>query len=414
MPPWGRPSGGSNERRRRGKERGGQQQQQRRYYDEHGDDPRFVEVEDDTSDEGDRDDYGVEDVVGDRLQFTGYDMGTGISERRNNNAYKEYEQEVYYDRNGQWQEDMMAQEEALLEGALRRIRRARHRGDENINLTREELDALERNQLIPQGRLPPRPPLPHRASSGSERERRNRNAPESTSLRPGDANASRLKTPSPAKPKPKSALPSSERPSPHRRSSPLAQEPLRRASPRSGLRNFTAPAAGFIDTRIYDDATAMGYRARSSTLAAPASQRSLPDDPNWARTSRSRDVSSSSNLEYDHDEYYAETPRRNVSGPAGMSYTANMRRASPLPNSAAVLRVPVGRVRGPVVPGYERQQRQASGLKQEVIEISSDDEEDSEEEEDDGVMVEEPQVRSRFAKVPAPDAVGGRAMRKRW
>jgi len=160
----------------------------------------------------------------------------------------------------------------------------------------------------------------------------------------------------------------------------------------------------------------MGYRARSSTLAAPASQRSLPDDPNWAPTSRTRDASSSSNFEYEHDEYYAEPPRRNVSGPAGMPYTANMRRASPLPNSAAVLRVPVGRVRGPVVPGYERQQRQASGLKQEVIEISSDDDEedeDEEEEEDDGVMVEEPQVRSRFAKVPASDALGGRAMRKR-
>lgn len=321
--------------------------------------------------------------------------------------------------NQQWREDMIAQEEALLEGALRRIRRARHRGDENINLTREELDALERNQLIPQGRLPPRPPLPHRASSGSERERRNRIALEPTSLRPGNINASRLKTPSPAKSKQKSSLPSSDRPSPHRRSnnaSPLAQEPLRRASPRSGnpggQRNFTAPAAGFIDPRIYDDTMAMGYRARSSTLAAPASQRSLPDDPNWAPTSRSRDASSSSNLEYDHDEYYAESPRRNVSGPAGMPYIANARRASPLPNSAAVLRVPVGRVRGPVVPGYERQQRQASGLKQEVIEISSDDEED-EEEEDDGVMVEEPQVRSRFAKVPAQEGLSGRDMRKR-
>lgn len=72
------------------------------------------------------------------------------------------------------------------------------------------------------------------------------------------------------------------------------------------------------------------------------------------------------------------------------------------------------------MPGSERQQqyRQASGLKQEVIEISSDEEaEEEDEEEDDGVIVEEPQVRSRFARVPVPrsdvDGLGAGTMKKR-
>jgi len=350
---------------------------------------RFEELED-TSDEGEYESLAPGEIVGDSLQFTGFDMATDRRQRRGNQSRG---QAGLIENDQQYQVNMLDMEDELVERALRRIRRARLRGEPDVNLSREELDALERSQMIPRAALSRHAEgLQSRAVSGSDRE-----------------NIDRRKVSSPAKAKPRQSLPPSERSSPHRRSnnsSPQHQEQISRPQSRTTQRNPGAPPAGFMDPRVYDQAVAMGYRPRSSSRS---SQRSLPDDPDWVPMSRSRGATSSG-LAAPAPESIIQ--RRNVSGPAGVSYAATQRRPSPLPSSA-----PLGgqvRQRG---PGDDAtRQRVASGLKQEIIEISSDDEEsdynaigasDDEEEE------EEPQVQSRFARPKPQNVAGSRQERRR-
>ena len=335
---------------------------------------RFEELEG-TSDEGEYESLAPGEIIGDSLHFTGLDMATGRRHRRDRS------QGGPVDGDEQYQINLLDMEDELVEQALRRIRRARLRGEPDVNLSREELDALERSQMIPRAALSRHVDgPPPRAVSGSDRE-----------------NIDRQKVSSPAKFRPRQSLPSSERSSPHRRShnsSPQHLEQISRPQSRTTQRHAGPPPAGFMDPRVYDQAVAMGYRPRSSSRS---SQRSLPDDPDWVPLARSRGATSSG-LAAPASESLIQ--RRNVSGPAGVSYAATQRRPSPLPSS-----VPGGglnRHRGS--KDDDARQRTASGLKQEVIEISSDN--DSEDSEDDPEQAfddeeEEPEVQSRFAR-PKP------------
>jgi len=112
---------------------------------------RFEELESD-----DNNGQGVGRLAGDRVRFTGYDLGTGKHDRRrvsyDDLAYGEDygdEGDDYYEEEDEWQSAMRQKEDDLVQGALRRIRRAKLRGESNVDLTREELDALERRSLLP-------------------------------------------------------------------------------------------------------------------------------------------------------------------------------------------------------------------------------------------------------------------------
>jgi len=107
----------------------------------------------------------------------------------------------------------------------------------------------------------------------------------------------------------------------------------------------------------------------SSSRGSPT--RSLPDEPDW--TPRSHSSSSAPLYSADPFDYQTHGPsaqyqhgRRNFSGPAGVSYSA-LRRV-PVPASGAMTRVPTSEP--------TPMQRSASGLSNEVIEISSDDDSD--------------------------------------
>jgi hypothetical protein len=414
MPPWGRPSGGSTERRRRDRER---EAESRRQWEQQN---RFQDIDDESSDEGEAEDLAEYEVIGDNLAFTGFDMGAGSRRRRHERGLEQQQldQRGYAGTPQEWQAHMLAQQEDLLESALRRIRRARLRGDQDVNLTRDELDALERTQMVPQEQMiPQRPmltrPTQSRRPSGDDRRSLTREKTRNTSgrLDVNSRSTSSSKTPPPAKLQARQSLPVSPSRN-YNNASPQAQDPYERPSMRSAsARNLAGPPSGFINPQIYDQALSNGYQPRSSSRS---SQRSLPDDPDWVPMSRTRGATTTGRTGAMPNFGEPAQARRNVSGPAatapGISHAATQRRPSPLPNTGAVLRVPVGRVRGPAMDDV-RSQRLASGLKKEVIEISSESDAEEENEED----YAQPVVQSRFAMPPdwSDSREGGRALRSR-
>ena len=352
---------------------------------------RFEELESD-----DNNGQGVGRLAGDRVRFTGYDLGTGKHDRRrvsyDDLAYGEDygdEGDDYYEEEDEWQSAMRQKEDDLVQGALRRIRRAKLRGESNVDLTREELDALERRSLLPTSIASKSPrKQPSRASlpgSGSKAKRQ-------TSGLSG-LGGTKGKAPKSEK---KVSLPLVES-SPHFLSGPdspdyglhgnrrdpaqdyLAQSGARPAStPSKALARKPAPGnARQQQSQPYDSQQYRFFSPNEDGSRPPSSSsrgsptRSLPDEPDW--TPRSHTSSSAPLYSADPFDYQTHGPsaqyqhgRRNFSGPAGVSYSA-LRRV-PVPASGAMTRVPTSEP-APM-------QRSASGLSNEVIEISSDDDSD--------------------------------------
>ncbi|KAB8337211.1 hypothetical protein FH972_021513 [Carpinus fangiana] len=278
--------------------------------------------------------------------------------------------------------------------ALRRIRRAELRGEAGVNLTSEELDALEKQEArkaaakaparkqvaAPPARAALPPPKPKKKSSGGF----------------FSSGPSSSKTKPPAKSGKRASLPLQEG-SPHDfaggeapmesppypssgRSSPRASRPAVRDASGSS-RPPASPPYPYDSPQMY----------RPSSRGSPArSERSLPDDPDWSPRSR---ASSSTNLYSARDSRdpfayqtggsreYAGT--RGFSGPAAVSYSSVRRVPPPLGSGgASTVRVPISELPGDGGP----RRVSASGLSKEVVDISSD-EDDSESEEEGGVHV---------------------------
>ncbi|KAK4967002.1 Prenylated Rab acceptor 1, partial [Elasticomyces elasticus] len=122
--------------------------------------------------------------MGDELYFTGYDLGMARAGRRSREAslgdmaygeeydYSEEEaraeeeeqQRLAYE---QHQLAARAREEALVQAALDRIRKARSRGRGSVNLSQEELDALDRRKQAQQEARAQRTPLDKGSRSSS-------------------------------------------------------------------------------------------------------------------------------------------------------------------------------------------------------------------------------------------------------
>ena len=93
---------------------------------------------------------GNKRFVSDPLQFTGMDLGEGTSRRRRSYAPPPSDEgasasESHSD-DGEEEGSAPGSEERLVESALLRIRRAQAKGKEEVNLTKEELGALERRR----------------------------------------------------------------------------------------------------------------------------------------------------------------------------------------------------------------------------------------------------------------------------
>lgn len=115
--------------------------------------------------------------VSDPLNFTGIDLGEGMSRPRRDYAYGHSDDDVTSqddsDQDSEEDSDNAAQvtlrgkEEALVESALARIRRAQVKGKEEVRLNKEELAALERRRKRMQAEA-----ARGSGSSGSERRKR--------------------------------------------------------------------------------------------------------------------------------------------------------------------------------------------------------------------------------------------------
>ncbi|TKA39994.1 hypothetical protein B0A49_13461, partial [Cryomyces minteri] len=110
----------------------------------------------------------------DELHFTGVDMGRGSREPSSEDlacfeSYGPSEDDDEYNGRRHTGQVGSRENEALIETALERIRRARLRGKTNVNLTQEELDALEqRKPPQPQNEAPvPKTPAKGKAGKSS-------------------------------------------------------------------------------------------------------------------------------------------------------------------------------------------------------------------------------------------------------
>lgn len=410
-------------------------------------DPRFEEIdsEDDGYGQGvilDPNAYAARDArargfVSDELYFDGYDVGQDRVSRRGLYDQAQFGDDFdsdeldYRERRGSaFQQAVRDKEEALIQSALERIARARAKGKTNVNLTQEEMEALERRRGQQPEQTPPLaspPATPAKNAKGvkaSSRSNSSTNLASKTRKR-GGSGLFGTNSPSPAKSNSKAKVnrkPSAERalpypagqapagvmvqgpdgtpvyapigyygpPSPEfLRSQTRGSRPGSRSASKHNRRESTPPErtaeyAPYPPLRYYNPGTA---RPDSS-----GSNRSLPDEIDWypppPPAGRNR---SASNVPYppgygtDYDAALlpaAQGPRRNVSGPADVRYSSLRR----VPPSSPLAQRPVPAHSSHSDPAVSIVKR-ASGLSQQVG-GSSESSESSSSGDDQGVQVE--------------------------
>jgi len=336
-------------------------------------------------------------VKGDKLHFTGFDLGTG-QQGSDGGEWDEHSNlsnvTGRYDDRGNWQLARRDKEEDLIERALRRIRRAKLRGESKVNLSREELDALERDRI--RGEPSPRP-SPCTRPQGLLRQPNKKQAT-FDDLGEGTSKARRTTKRSslPTQGSDQNTHPSASSRVPVGRSSsspmkgpsyPGLTVPTRSIS--GGFRKpVSAPAYDLErDPSHYVSVEAGTYHR--APLLRNGNARALPDDPEWIP--RMRSASSTSQLPYpdlhtpsNQPTYQSE--RRNFSGPAAITYST-ARQIPQLPSPRGTGQS------SPHVMNASDMHRSVSTLSHEVIEISSDegnetDPSNMDEESDDGVRID--------------------------
>jgi hypothetical protein len=172
VPPWGRPPGAKGSKRRRQWEREQDLWQQEQ--------SRVEELDsDDTDTQGVDLNYEKKRFSSDPLHFTGIDLS---SSSRNRQGYTYDDSDDSSDSDSGYAEEegtnalqvaLRNKEEALVQSALARIRRAQEKGKREVKLNQDELDALEKRRK----RMRAAATIKERqgSGSGSERERRRRN-----------------------------------------------------------------------------------------------------------------------------------------------------------------------------------------------------------------------------------------------
>lgn len=369
-PPWGRPPRGIDARSKREWER------QAREWEERG---RFEELDSEEDDEGSR---------------AGHDEY----------AYGEEDDDIddFDDPGEEWQLAMREKEDELAERAMRRIRRARIRGESNVDLSREELDALEKRRYREEAsRRPTRKPLPAPRQPLASIE-----APLSKSKRKSSSNTLGNGASSKSKGSSKGSKTTMSVPvtdySPT--TSPTELHTGTGYFPRS---THVSPRASRVSSRTSlnarlpqsqlqltaNDLSASSHRPSSSRSSARrpdvSPTRSLPDDPDWIPGRRSR--SSSSAQLYKPNSHSPPPPLPSGPDPyayqtGGSGYGPGRRIVSdpslPGVSYPSVRRNPLASNRGSAG---------TSGLGREVIEVSSDDDgvdEEDESSDDEGVRVD--------------------------
>ncbi|KAF7856842.1 hypothetical protein EAF04_009603 [Stromatinia cepivora] len=175
MPQWGRPSGAKGSRRRRQWEQDQGHWQQSRVEE--------LDSDGETGTQGVGLHLGEKRFASDPLHFTGIDISSNTRPRRGY-SYDEAERSSESDSDSEdsdYQEGDDRQlalrgdkEEAIVQGALARIRRAQEKGRQDVKLTQEELDALERRRIRMQAAAAAKAARKEKGSSGSGAEKKRR------------------------------------------------------------------------------------------------------------------------------------------------------------------------------------------------------------------------------------------------
>jgi len=177
VPLWGRPSGAKGSRRRTQWER-----EREQWHEQQG---RVEEL--------DSDDTDIQSGVGlisgkkrfssDPLQFTGIDLSSTSRARRSYTYSTEESSEVdsdgsSFDERSERQVALRDKEEALVQSAFARIRRAQEKGKQEVKLNQDELDALEkrRKRMEAAALAKARKGSGSSGGSGSDKRRRERKA----------------------------------------------------------------------------------------------------------------------------------------------------------------------------------------------------------------------------------------------
>ncbi|KAH8675924.1 hypothetical protein BX600DRAFT_508116 [Xylariales sp. PMI_506] len=288
--------------------------------------------------------------ISDNLQFTGIDLGDVRRSRRRAYAYHPSGDEVEDDSTEETEEsseeeseggtgDSDEKEDALVQSALSRIRRAQERGKQEVKLNRKELAALERRRKRLQAEAEAAARRNASSGSGSDRRRR-REQRYSVPLSQFEATSSRRRGYSTSdETLPRQTPPSSS----HSQGRPGPQMGLfpppnaSRTRPRSGTSSSTRPPSGHESSSPFDYSYVSAQRHASDSSARTSSSRPpypTDDDGDW------RPNSSSSRDQRDPFLYQTAGPRapyvsgaaaarRNFSGPPGVAYSSVSRKAVP-------------------------------------------------------------------------------------
>jgi gas vesicle protein len=415
VPSWGRPPGAKGSKRRRRWE----QEQQARWEQEqelsHG--ARIEELDsDDTDTQGVGLSFDQKRIVYDPLHFT----GTGLpSQPRVRKGYKydtdsyDSESEESGDDNNAMQVALRDKEEALVQSALARIRRAQEKGKSQVKLNPEELEALERRRQRMQA-LGTKGKQGSGSGSGSERKRRSERL---ISVPIADApgrtkGKSRRGEDFDTRPSGSPAPPGILVGGADGVYAPLGYYPPQSSSsrnsptrPRSSMSQQLAYQHG--QPRHYSDGT------RPTSSSSNGSRRPLPDEEDWVPNSRRSSESSQHHgqdpFDYQIDnghpppipQQYVQT-RRIVSGSPEIMYST-LRRNPPSYSSSS--REP------PAESSSRRKSSQRNSP--ESISSSSDEEEDESDDLNNGVQVFVEERDAPKERTVPRKPVGGRKRGKR-
>ncbi|KAG9238574.1 PRA1 family protein-domain-containing protein [Amylocarpus encephaloides] len=427
MPSWGRPPGAKGSKRRK------QWERERAMWEEN---VRVEELEsDDTDTQGVGLHSGEKRFASDPLQFTGIDLAQQSMARRSyafddGGSASSGSSGSEGDESSPMQIALRDKEEALVQSALTRIRRAQEKGKLEVKLNQEELDALEKRRKRMQAAATQKK-KGGGSGSGSERKRRSERNLISVPIAALDSGSQPSSRPSSrktnSKPKrsgsnpPPSGTPSmlvsgpdgpmyapisyfpiqggSNRSSPARARSSSTAQPLTQAPPPF----YPSP----LTNRHFSD----GMRPTSSS--STSSRRPLPDEEGWVPGSSRRSSVSSQSFGVDPFEYqtssaippriseqYLQSGRRNMSNPSDIAY-ASVRRSPPVGSGyPAAARGPPS---GPAL-------RHRSSYRDEIANESSEDESDDL---GNGVQVYVEEERERERERPVSRKPVGSSRRKK-
>ncbi|KAK0100269.1 hypothetical protein ONS95_008229 [Cadophora gregata] len=380
MPSWGRPPGAKGSRRRR------QWEREQGFWNE----ARVEELDsDDTDTQGVGLNYDKKRFASDPLHFTGGDLGSASRVRRSyafgdseDSSGDSIESEV--EGTDALQIALRDKEEALVQSALARIRRAQEKGKREVKLNQDELNALENRRKRMQAAATAKARKGSGSGGGSDRQKRRRSDRISV---PISAATEAISRPS-SRPSSRRDITRSKRsdevPHPPAAANPpgmlvagpdgLAYAPLGTYPSNSSLSNSQPPSRNspsrprsattqqlrgqpppipYFSHQQPPNSRHFSEGMRPASSSSNSSRRPLPDEADWQPTNSRRSSAASSHSQgfmvdpFDYQvssdtpppipsqyQQQAQQGRRHVSNPADISYSSISRTPPGYPPSA--------------------------------------------------------------------------------